>query len=48
MQLIVHVPDDLIEAVRDRLPPPEVGVMEAVALHAVLKYLTALETESED
>jgi hypothetical protein len=47
MQLIVHVPDDMIEPVRDRLPPPELGVLEAVALDAVLAFLATLETMPE-
>jgi hypothetical protein len=42
MQLIVHVPDDLIENVKDKLPPPSVGVMEAVALDAILGFLNRL------
>jgi hypothetical protein len=26
MQLIIHIPDDLIERVKDQLPPPEMGL----------------------
>jgi hypothetical protein len=43
MQITIHVPDDMLEAVRDRLPPPEMGVLEAVALDAILAYLQRLE-----
>lgn len=43
MQLTVHVPDDMIEAVKSKLPPPEAGVLEAVALDAVLGFLMKLE-----
>jgi hypothetical protein len=43
MQLILHVPDDMIEKVKGKLPPPEVGVLEAVALDAVLAFLLTLE-----
>jgi len=43
MQLTVHVPDDMIEKVKDKLPLPEVGVLEAVALDAVLGFLIRLE-----
>jgi len=25
MQLTIHIPDDLLESVKDKLPPPEVG-----------------------
>jgi hypothetical protein len=39
MQLIIHIPDDLIERVKDQLPPPEMGVLEAIALDAVLGFL---------
>jgi hypothetical protein len=45
MQLTVHVPDDLIESVKDKLPPPEMGVLEAVALDAVLGFLHGLEAD---
>ena len=43
MQLTVHVPDEIIESVKDRLPPPEIGVLEAVALDAVLRFLLKLD-----
>jgi hypothetical protein len=45
MQLIVHIPDDLIEAVKDKLPPPDVGLLEAIALDAVLGFLMKLGQE---
>ncbi len=44
MQLIVHVPDFLLEQVKDKLPPPELGMLEAVALDAILAYLHKLKT----
>ena len=47
MQIIVHIPDDLIEKVKDRLPPPEMGVLEAVALDAILGFLEKLETRRD-
>lgn len=47
MQLIVHIPDDMIEKVKDKLPPPEVGVLEAIALDAVLGFLLKLESTAE-
>ncbi|MDR3754865.1 MAG: hypothetical protein P4K93_16955 [Terracidiphilus sp.] len=43
MKLIVHIPDDMIEPVKDKLPPPEVGTLEAIALDAILGYLHRLE-----
>jgi hypothetical protein len=48
MQLTVHIPDDLIEPVRDRLPPPEMGMLEAVALDAILGFLMKLEDMAEE
>jgi hypothetical protein len=46
MRLIVHVPDEVLESVEDRLPPPEMGVLEAVALDAILGFLTSLEADA--
>jgi hypothetical protein len=43
MQLTIHVPDDMLEKVKDRLPPREAGVLEAVALDAILGFLLKLE-----
>jgi len=43
MVLILHVPDDMLERVKDKLPPRETGVLEAVALDAVLGFLSKLE-----
>jgi hypothetical protein len=43
MQLILHVPDDMIEKVKDKLPPAEVGILEAIALDAVLAFLLKLD-----
>lgn len=43
MQLTIHIPDDMLEAVKDKLPPPEMGVLEAVALDAVLGFLMKLD-----
>lgn len=43
MQLTVHIPDDMIERVKDKVPPPEPGLLEAVALDAVLGFLLKLE-----
>jgi hypothetical protein len=46
MQVIVHVPDDMIEPVKDKLPPPETGVLEAIALDAILGFLSRLEASA--
>jgi hypothetical protein len=42
MQLTIHVPDDILEGVKDKLPPRETGVLEAIALDAVLGFLMKL------
>jgi hypothetical protein len=42
MELTIHVPDDMLESVKEKLPPPEMGVLEAVALDAVLGFLLKL------
>ena len=36
MQLIIQVQDHLKEPIKDKLPAPEMGILEAVALDAVL------------
>ena len=43
MQLIVHVPDDMIVKFRDRLPPSQMGLLEAIALDAILGFLDRLD-----
>ena len=42
MKLVVNIPDEFIDPVRDRLPPPEVGLLEAIALDAILALLTRM------
>jgi hypothetical protein len=42
MQLTIQVPDDILESVKDKLPPRETGVLEAVGLDAVLGFLMKL------
>jgi hypothetical protein len=43
MKLIVDIPDDLIEQVKEKLPPPESGMLEAIALDAILAFLQRLK-----
>jgi hypothetical protein len=43
MQLTIHIPDDMIAKVRQKLPPPEMGMLEAVALDAILGLLARLD-----
>jgi hypothetical protein len=42
MQITIHVPDDMVEEIKDNLPPPESGVLEAIALDAVLGFIMNL------
>ena len=44
MRLIVEVPDSIVEPVKDKLPPQ--GVLEAVALQAVVDYVVGLSSLS--
>jgi hypothetical protein len=39
MQIMIHVPDDFVEPVKDQLANGSMGMLEAVALDAVLKFL---------
>jgi hypothetical protein len=45
MQIVVHIPDDMVEATKDGLPPPSLGILEAVALDAILAYFDKLSQE---
>lgn len=42
MQLVIQIPDDQIEPVKHKLPPPGTGILEAVALDALLAFLHRL------
>ena len=44
MELTIRIPEQIIAKVKDKLPPPEMGVLETVALDAVLGFLHKLET----
>jgi hypothetical protein len=44
MKITVHIPDDLIAEVKDRLPPPELGMLEAIALDAILGFIDRLKS----
>ena len=43
MRLVIEVPDSVIEPVKDKLPPH--GVLEAVALDAVIDFVLNLDSE---
>lgn len=42
MKLIVHVPDSLVEPVKAKLESGPTGVLETVALNAIIDYLQRL------
>jgi hypothetical protein len=42
MQIVIHVPDDFVEPVKEKLAGGPTGVLEAVTLDAILQYLDAL------
>jgi hypothetical protein len=43
MQLIVHIPDELIAKYQHLLPPPSTGLLETVALDAILGLFARME-----
>jgi hypothetical protein len=45
MQLILNIPDEVIETYRRVLPPPELGLLQAVAVDAILGLLSRLEEQ---
>jgi hypothetical protein len=46
VHLTVHIPDELIERVKDKLPAPKMGLPEAVALDAILGSCTEARTDT--
>jgi hypothetical protein len=44
MKITVHIPDDLIAEVKDKLPPPEMGMLETIALDAILGFIARLKS----
>jgi hypothetical protein len=39
VQLTIHIPDEVLAEYRHVLPPPELGLLEAVAIDAILAAL---------
>ena len=48
MQLTIKIPDEVVGPLKGKLPPPELGILEAVALNAVLDFLMKIEAEDPD
>ena len=46
MKLTVHIPDEIIDEVKDNLPPPETGMLEAIALDAIVSFIGRLKLNS--
>jgi hypothetical protein len=46
MKIVVHVPDEIVEPVKWKLERGPTGVLEAVALDAILGYLQKLAKSS--
>jgi hypothetical protein len=46
MQLTIYVPDDFVDPVKDTLARQPTGVLEAVALDAILGFLNELGKSS--
>jgi hypothetical protein len=44
MQLTIHIPDDLFDDVKDKLAAQPSGILETIALDAILGFWTGLET----
>ena len=42
MRLTIHVPDDMLENVKEKLSSQPTGVLETIALDAVLDFLITL------
>jgi hypothetical protein len=40
MQLTINIPDEVLAEYRNVLPPPEMGILEAVAVDAILAALS--------
>lgn len=47
MQLTIHIPDDILDDYRHVLPPPEMGVLETIALDAILGALDKMASAAE-
>jgi hypothetical protein len=45
MQLTIHIPDDLFDDVKDKLAAQPSGILETVALDAILGFLDRLRDD---
>ena len=46
MQIVINVPDDFVEPVKDKLAVMPTGLLETIALDAILKFLMKMAEDS--
>jgi hypothetical protein len=46
VQLVLNIPDDFIDPVKEKLAAGSTGILEAVAIDAILKYLMILDSKT--
>jgi hypothetical protein len=47
MQLTIHIPDDVIAEYQHVLPPPEMGLLETIAVDAILGALSRFAADQK-
>jgi hypothetical protein len=47
MQFTINIPDDVIDGYRHVLPPPEMGILEAIMVDAVMAALDRMLSAQE-
>lgn len=43
MQFTIHIPDEVLDEYREAMPPPELGLLEAIAVDAIIASLQRLQ-----
>jgi hypothetical protein len=46
MQIVINIPDEFIDPVKEKLATGPTGILESIALDAILGYLTTLSENS--
>lgn len=47
MEIRIVVSEDMVDPVRELLPPPGMGILEAIALDAILSYFDRLKKSQQ-
>lgn len=47
MEIRIVVAEDIVDPVRELLPPPGMGILEAIALDAILSYFDRLKKSQQ-